>query len=135
MFRPTNLVFSVNGARPSESAYTLDGGLNMDTYNNVPAAFRDPDSLEEFSMPQNSYSAVYGRNVGVVVNMTTKSGTNEFHGTLDEFLRNMPCEARTAEKATNIKRVRTNMATLFEMGSMAVLVFWYRQAIIGHSAL
>ena len=90
----TNLVFSVNGARPSESAYSLDGGLNMDTYNNVPAAFPDPDSLQEFSMLQNSYSAVYGRNVGVVVNMITKSGTNEFHGTLYEFLRNQYFDAR-----------------------------------------
>jgi hypothetical protein len=98
----------------------------MDTYNNVPAAFPDPDSLQEFSMLQNSYSAVYGRNVGVVVNMMTKSGTNEFHGTLDEFLRDMPCAARTAEKATNIKRVRTNMATLFfrngKYGSTCLLV-------------
>jgi hypothetical protein len=84
----------VNGARPSESAYTLDGGLNMDMYNNVPAAFPDPDSLQEFSMLQNSYSAVYGRNVGVVVNMITKSGTNEFHGTLYEFLRNQYFDAR-----------------------------------------
>ena len=90
----TNLVFSVNGARPSESAYTLDGGLNMDMYNNVPAAFPDPDSLQEFSMLQNSYSAVYGRNVGVVVNMITKSGTNEFHGAIYEFLRNDFFDAR-----------------------------------------
>src|SRR5262249_17910659 len=90
----TNLVFSVNGARPSESAYTLDGGLNMDMYNNVPAAFPDPDSLQEFSMLQNSYSAVNGRNVGVVVNMITKSGTNNLHGTLYEFLRNDFFDAR-----------------------------------------
>ncbi len=90
----TALVFSVNGARPSESAYTLDGGLNMDAYNNTPAAFPDPDSLQEFSMLQNSYSAVYGRNVGVVVNMITKSGSNEFHGTLYEFLRNQFFDAR-----------------------------------------
>src|SRR5215831_19189625 len=90
----TNLVFSVNGARPSESAYTLDGGLNMDMYNNVPAAFPDPDSLQEFSMLQNNYSAVNGRNVGVVVNMITKSGTNNLHGTLYEFLRNDFFDAR-----------------------------------------
>jgi hypothetical protein len=96
----TNLVFSVNGARPSESAYTLDGGLNMDTYNNVPAAFPDPDSLQEFSMLQNSYSAVYGRNVGVVVNMITKSGSNNLHGGLYEFLRNDFFDARNFFSAT-----------------------------------
>ena len=65
----------------------------MDTYNNVPAAFPDPDSLQEFSMLQNSYSAVYGRNVGVVVNMITKSGTNEFHGDAWEFFRNDKLDA------------------------------------------
>ena len=90
----TNLVFSVNGARPNQSAYTLDGGLNMDMYNNVPAAFPNPDTLQEFSILQNSYSAVYGRNAGAVVNMITKSGTNELHGTLYEFLRNNDFDAK-----------------------------------------
>ena len=78
----TNLVFSVNGARPDQSAYILDGGLNMDMYNNTPAAFPNPDTLQEFSMLQNSYSAVSGRNAGAVVNMVTKSGTNRLHGDL-----------------------------------------------------
>ena len=96
----TNLVFSVNGARPSESAYTLDGGLNMDMYNNVPAAFPDPDSLQEFSILQNSYSAVYGRNVGAVVNMVTKSGTNEYHGTIYEFVRNLDFDAKNFFSST-----------------------------------
>ena len=84
----TNIVFSVNGARPNSSAYTLDGGLNMDMYNNLPAAFPNPDTLQEFSILQNGYNAVNGRNAGAVINMVTKSGTNEFHGVLFNFLRN-----------------------------------------------
>ncbi len=84
----TSLVFSVNGARPNQSAYTLDGGLNMDMYNNLPAAFPNPDALQEFSILQNSYSAVNGRNAGAVINMVTKSGTNQVRGTLYNFLRN-----------------------------------------------
>lgn len=84
----TNLVFSVNGARPNSSAYTLDGGLNMDMYNNLPAAFPNPDTLQEFSILQNGYNAVNGRNAGAVINMVTKSGTNELHGVLFNFLRN-----------------------------------------------
>ncbi|MBZ2184173.1 MAG: carboxypeptidase regulatory-like domain-containing protein [Bryobacter sp.] len=84
----TNLVFSVNGARPNNSAYTLDGGLNMDMYNNLPAAFPNPDTLQEFSILQNGYNAVNGRNAGAVINMVTKSGTNEFRGVLFNFLRN-----------------------------------------------
>jgi hypothetical protein len=84
----TNIVFAVNGARPNQSAYTLDGGLNMDAYNNLPAAFPNPDALQEFSILQNSYSAVNGRNAGAVINMVTKSGTNQVRGTLYNFLRN-----------------------------------------------
>jgi len=84
----TNIVFSVNGARPNSSAYTLDGGLNMDGYNNLPAAFPNPDTLQEFSILQNGYNAVNGRNGGAVINMVTKSGTNEYHGVLFNFLRN-----------------------------------------------
>jgi hypothetical protein len=90
----TGLVFSVNGARPNQSAYTLDGGLNMDAYNNVPAAFPNPDMLQEFSILQNSYSAVYGRDAGAVINMITKSGTNQIHGTVYEFLRNDYADAK-----------------------------------------
>ena len=90
----TNLVFSVNGTRPSSSAYVLDGGLNMEMYNNVPAAFPNPDTLQEFSILQNGYSAVNGRNAGAVINMVTKSGTNQLHGVLYDFLRNNDFDAR-----------------------------------------
>jgi Carboxypeptidase regulatory-like domain len=90
----TSTVFSVNGTRPSQSAYVLDGGLNMDMYNNVPAAFPNPDALQEFSILQNSYSAVNGRDAGAVVTMVTKSGTNQLHGVLYDFLRNSDFDAR-----------------------------------------
>jgi hypothetical protein len=90
----TNIVFSVNGTRASQSAYVLDGGLNMDMYNNVPAAFPNPDALQEFSILQNSYSAVNGRDAGAVVTMITKSGTNTLHGVAYDFLRNNDFDSR-----------------------------------------
>ena len=90
----TNLVFSVNGTRAEQSAYILDGGINMDMYNNVPAAFPNPDSLQEFSLLENGYSAVNGRDAGAVINMVTKSGTNNLHGVLYDFLRNSDLDAR-----------------------------------------
>ena len=90
----TNLVFSVNGARPNQSAYTLDGALNMDMFNNTPAAFPNPDMLQEFSILQNGYNAVTGRNAGAVINMITKSGTNSLHGTAYDFLRNSYADSR-----------------------------------------
>jgi hypothetical protein len=80
--------FAVNGTRANSSSYTLDGGLNMDAYNNLAAAFPNPDALQEFSIQTNAYSAVYGRDAGAVVTMVTKSGTNQVHGSLFEFLRN-----------------------------------------------
>jgi hypothetical protein len=96
----TAMVFSVNGTRPSQSAYVLDGGLNMDMYNNVPAAFPNPDALQEFSTLQNSYSAVNGRDAGAVVTMVTKSGTNQLHGVLYDFLRNNDFDSRNFFSAT-----------------------------------
>jgi hypothetical protein len=60
----TALSFAVNGTRANSSSYTLDGGLNMDAYNNLAAAFPNPDALQEFSMQTNAYSAVYGRDAG-----------------------------------------------------------------------
>jgi len=84
----TDLSFAVNGARPNASAYTLDGGLNMDMYNNLATAFPNPDAIQEFSILENNYAADKGRNAGAVINMITKSGTNSFHGALWEFFRN-----------------------------------------------
>ena len=84
----TNLTFSVNGSRPSGSLYTLDGGLNMDMYNNTPAAFPNPDAVQEFTIQTTGYTAVTGGDPGATVNMITKSGTNAFHGGLYEFFRN-----------------------------------------------
>ena len=84
----TNLTFSINGSRPSGSLYTLDGGVNMDLYNNTPAAFPNPDALQEFSIQTNSYTAVYGGDPGAAINAVTKSGTNAYHGAVYEFLRN-----------------------------------------------
>ena len=97
----------MNGARPNQSAYTLDGGLNMDMYNNVPAAFPNPDMLQEFSILQNGYSAVDGRDAGAVVNMITKSGTNRIHGSAYEFLRNSYADAKE-EFATIVPPLRRN---------------------------
>jgi hypothetical protein len=85
---------SVNGTRTNSNNYTLDGGDNHDPYFNTPSVFPNPDALEEFSVQTSSYGADKGRNAGAFVNAVTRSGTNVFHGTLFEFLRNEKLNAR-----------------------------------------
>ncbi|MBL8178889.1 MAG: TonB-dependent receptor, partial [Bryobacterales bacterium] len=89
-----NSTISINGSRQNGNNYVLDGGDNHDPYFNSPSVFPPPDALEEFSIQTNSYSAEYGRNAGALMNAVTRSGTNQFHGSLFEFLRNEKLNAR-----------------------------------------
>ncbi len=89
-----NSTISINGGRQNGNNYVLDGGDNHDPYFNSPSVFPPPDALEEFSIQTNSYSAEFGRNAGALMNAVTRSGTNQFHGSLFEFLRNEKLNAR-----------------------------------------
>ncbi len=89
-----NETVSINGARANSNNYQLDGGDNHDPYFNSPAIFPSPDALEEFSIQTNSYGADKGRNAGAFMTAVTKSGTNQFHGSAFEFLRNEKLNAR-----------------------------------------
>src|SRR5262249_4981476 len=90
-----NATVSINGSRTNANNYVLDGGDNHDPYFNSPAVFPSPDALQEFSIQTNAYSAEYGRNAGGLLNAITKSGTNQVHGSLFEFLRNEKLNARS----------------------------------------
>ncbi|HZQ52854.1 MAG TPA: TonB-dependent receptor [Bryobacteraceae bacterium] len=85
---------SVNGARPDQISYNLDGANNEDLMSNTNNPFPFPDAVQEFSVQTNSFDAQYGTNAGAVVNVVTKSGTNEWHGDAFEFLRNRAFNAR-----------------------------------------
>jgi hypothetical protein len=97
---------SANGARTDMVNYNMDGSSNQDPYTNVNNPFPNPDALEEFSVQTNSFSAEYGRGSGAIVNVVTKSGTNEFHGSAFEFIRNGDLNARNffASSADQLKR-------------------------------
>lgn len=86
---------SVNGARPDQISYNLDGASNQDVLSNTNSPFPFPDAVQEFSVQTNSFNAQYGQNAGAVVNVVTKSGTNKWHGDLFEFLRNKNLNARS----------------------------------------
>jgi hypothetical protein len=90
-------VFSVAGGRARNQNFTLDGG----SINNVVGLARPSqiaslplDALEEFRVISNNYAAEYGHSTGGVLALTTRSGTNQFHGTVFEYLRNDALDAR-----------------------------------------
>jgi hypothetical protein len=91
---PGAVSIAANGGRADTANYNLDGGSNQDTYTNVNNPFPNPDGIEEFSVQTNSFSAEYGRGSGAIVNVVTKSGTNQFHGSAFEFFRNGDLNAR-----------------------------------------
>jgi len=81
-------VVTVNGGRGRSNNYSVNGGDGNDLFANLPAVQPSPDSIEEFRVITNSFDAEYGRNSGAVVNVVTKSGTNDWHGDAFEFFRN-----------------------------------------------
>ena len=87
---------SVNGSNPAQNNYQMDGapinsiaGLSSAADQNVGAGIGipNPDALQEFKIQTSTYDASYGRNPGANVNVVTKSGTNQLHGTAFYFLR------------------------------------------------
>ena len=68
--------------------YYLDGGSNMTNLRNTGNILPNPDAIQEFRVQTNSYNAEYGRFASGIINVLTKSGTNQFHGSAFEFVRN-----------------------------------------------
>ncbi len=85
---PTETGASANGGRQGSTYYLLDGVQNMDTYLLLDAPFPNADATQEFRVITNNYDARYGFAPGAIVTIQTKSGTNDLHGSLFEFLRN-----------------------------------------------
>lgn len=79
---------SINGSRPNQNSFLLDGGANSNPAFNGPAMFPSVDGVEEYKVQTNNYSAEFGNSAGGVINLVTKSGTNQLHGSLFEFMRN-----------------------------------------------
>jgi Carboxypeptidase regulatory-like domain len=96
--------FTINGNRDRSNNYTLDGTDNNDPFFNnsalnqtgiggAPASLLPIDAIQEFNL-QTQFPAEYGRNSGAVINIITKSGTNQFHGSGFEYVRNDMFDAR-----------------------------------------
>jgi hypothetical protein len=89
---------TISGARPQQNNYRLDGVSLNDYANGAPGSVLGGnlgvDAIQEFSVLTSNYSAEYGKTSGGVVNAVTRSGTNLFHGSVYEFLRNSALDAR-----------------------------------------
>ncbi len=90
--------FSASGARSLDNNFLLDG---IDNNSNLPDLLNEanyvvmppPDALQEFKIETGNYDAEFGRATGAIVNATTMSGSNSFHGALYEFVRNQDFDA------------------------------------------
>src|SRR5436190_5658578 len=85
--RNDGVAISIAGGLRTGVAYTLDGALNSDFYDNTNLPFPFPDALQEFSVATSGQAAASGMHSSASVNAVTKSGTNNFHGNGFEFLR------------------------------------------------
>ncbi|HTS35664.1 MAG TPA: carboxypeptidase regulatory-like domain-containing protein [Candidatus Solibacter sp.] len=85
---------SVNGGRDRANNFSVNGGDANDQFVNLPTIQPTPDAIEEFRVISNTFDAEYGRNSGAVVNVVTKSGTNQWHGNVYEYFRNKALNAQ-----------------------------------------
>ena len=103
---------SISGTRPVQNNYRLDGISINDYSNGAPGSVLGVnlgvDAIQEFSVLTSNYSAEYGKTSGGVVNAITKSGTNQFHGSAYEFIRNSALDARSFFDVGTIPPYRRN---------------------------
>jgi len=86
-------LFNVAGQRSGHNIYLLDGVKVTDEYFNNMVVSLAPDAIQEFKITKSQYPAEFGGKAAALVNVATKSGTNEFHGTFVEFVRNSVFDA------------------------------------------
>ena len=93
-FAGTGFTVSAAGQRDFNNEYTLDGVSMSETRNPAPAFLPSVDAIQEFNVQTGLFSAEYGYKAGAHVDIAIKSGTNQYHGNVFEFLRNSVFDAR-----------------------------------------
>ena len=103
---PVETGASTSGGRQGSTVYFLDGAYNMDNYHLLAAPFPNPDATQEFKVIGNNFDSRYGFAPGGVVSIVTKSGTNNWHGDVFEFIRNSAVNATDyfTDKTDELKR-------------------------------
>jgi hypothetical protein len=103
-----NSSFAVNGQRDGSNNYMIDGADNNEVLLGIVTTLPPPEALGEFKLQTNAFSAEFGRAGGAVISVTTRSGTNELHGSVYEFLRNSALDARGPFDRGNLPPLRQN---------------------------
>jgi hypothetical protein len=103
---PGEQTAGVNGAGMAQVNYQLDGTGHNDTYLNASAPFPNPDAIQEFNLQASNFTAEYGNAAGGIVNIVTRSGSNDIRGSFFEFLRDGRLNARNffAPRPDGLKR-------------------------------
>jgi hypothetical protein len=104
---------SVAGSRPNGNYFLLDGTTNTDPTFNTQNLSPSPDAVQEFKVQTGSYSAEMGGAGGGQINIVTRGGTNRFHGTVYEYLRNGFMDATSFESMGNNHMVQNNFGASF----------------------
>ena len=111
---PGEQTAGVNGVGYGQVNYQLDGTDHNDSYVNMNLPFPNPDSIQEFNLQSSLFTAEYGNAAGGVVNIVTKSGTNDIHGDAFEFLRNGSLNARISLRPPTTASSGTSSAAASE---------------------
>jgi hypothetical protein len=126
---------SINGARPTSNNYLIDGTSNTDTALGTPAAILSIDAIQEFKEQTGTYSAEYGFSANQV-NIVSKTGTNDLHGTAFWFGRNDAFDANTFfnnARSTPTNPLRKNKLRQHQFGFVAGGPVWIPKAYDGRN--
>lgn len=103
-----NSSFAVNGQRDGANNYMIDGADNNEALLGIVAVLPPPEAIGEFKLQTDAFSAEFGRAGGAVVSVQTRSGTNDLHGSVYEFLRNSAMDARGPFDGAKLPPLRQN---------------------------
>ena len=119
----SDTAMSVNGAQSNSNTFLVDGMYNEDNGSNANLLVTPSvDSIAEFKILRNNYSAEFGTGTGAIVTIVTKSGTREFHGSVYEFLRNDALDS--ANFFTNATNTKKSELRLNDFGGTIGGPFW-----------
>jgi outer membrane receptor protein involved in Fe transport len=105
---PTVTRISFGGQRDLNNSVTVDGADNINTATGSQRATPSQEAVNEFRVVNNSFGAEYGRALGGIVNIVTKSGTNELHGSVYDYLQNNAADAHSPLALPGFNTLRQN---------------------------